>query len=154
MSEELKPCPFCGQKPEVFGSLGVMCANAECALEAIAMPIEDWNRRALSLPNGPSELNVLKFLDQLGTDLTDIHNCQPGGRGLTLPPPSISPASEETQFSRLALRIRRFADELRAVLGSNGSTAPQSLPPHNKQEERGNPIEWCERCRLDAEDAK
>lgn len=25
-----------------------------------------------------------------------------------------------------------------------------SLPPHTKPEQRGNPLEWCERCQLEA----
>lgn len=30
---------------------------------------------------------------------------------------------------------------------------PAALPPHERFEQRGNPIEWCERCRLEAERA-
>lgn len=55
MSEELKPCPFCGHDASVFGVVGVMkviCSNC-CASTgprlSIQGAIEDWNRRAIDV---------------------------------------------------------------------------------------------------------
>lgn len=60
MSEELKPCPFCGKKPiiEHWSSDGMMymvkCNNPDCAVPVVSYPngrdlnmvIKEWNRRA------------------------------------------------------------------------------------------------------------
>ena len=60
MSEELKPCPFCGKKPyiERWSSGGmiymVKCNNPDCPVPVVSYPtgynlvdvIDDWNRRA------------------------------------------------------------------------------------------------------------
>ncbi len=60
MSEELKPCPFCGKKPiiEHWSSDGMMymvkCNNPDCPVPVASYPngrdlnmvIKEWNRRA------------------------------------------------------------------------------------------------------------
>ena len=51
MSNDLKPCPFCGGEAE--GPLGSIdddkdmyhCSNMKCPLEAVWMPYWEWNRR-------------------------------------------------------------------------------------------------------------
>ena len=55
MDEELKPCPFCGKKAELFGDglyWGVRCTDFSCigndfepCFDGKAFAIEAWNRR-------------------------------------------------------------------------------------------------------------
>lgn len=51
MSEKLKPCPFCGHEPYVFGGGGiveVVCPNCQASSGPRLSPqsaIKDWNRR-------------------------------------------------------------------------------------------------------------
>jgi len=48
---ELKPCPFCGERPKI-GWLDenredlVACHNDDCVLFSLLMKIEEWNTRA------------------------------------------------------------------------------------------------------------
>ena len=60
MSEELKPCPFCGEKPtfgwsedsEGFGTYGIHCENPDCypcpglSFQNAKEAREYWNKRA------------------------------------------------------------------------------------------------------------
>jgi hypothetical protein len=72
MSIELKPCPFCGGKPDVMISCGkawVHCSDNECP----ALPqtkylghdeaITAWNTR-VSVPEQPDELWFIETVDQ------------------------------------------------------------------------------------------
>ena len=55
---ELKPCPFCGGRAEVFTAnwskrVTVWCSNPECGVKPFTMyteslreAVENWNRRA------------------------------------------------------------------------------------------------------------
>lgn len=56
--EELKPCPFCGSKAELYGEcdmVWVRCSNDNCRAELITRfdepedAIKEWNQRALYL---------------------------------------------------------------------------------------------------------
>ncbi len=55
MSEELKPCPFCGHDASVFGVVGVMkviCSNCSASTGprlSLQGATEDWNRRAIDV---------------------------------------------------------------------------------------------------------
>ena len=55
MSEELKPCPFCGNDASVFGVVGVMkviCSNCSASTGprlSLQGATEDWNRRAIDV---------------------------------------------------------------------------------------------------------
>jgi hypothetical protein len=46
MSEELKPCPFCGKDGEHDESLA-WCSDPECFAADINMPINEWNTRPI-----------------------------------------------------------------------------------------------------------
>lgn len=51
MSDELRPCPFCGEKPTTGGSTEMGfpqyagCYNEKCLAQSLVMPIKVWNRR-------------------------------------------------------------------------------------------------------------
>jgi len=52
MSEELRPCPFCGAMPDnergvVRYDPGVICHTKGCLLECRWFPIDDWNTRPI-----------------------------------------------------------------------------------------------------------
>ena len=55
MSEELKPCPFCGHDASVVGVVGVMkviCSNCSASTGprlSLQGATEDWNRRAIDV---------------------------------------------------------------------------------------------------------
>lgn len=55
MSENLKPCPFCGHDASVFGVCGivkVLCSNCSASAGprlSLQVAIEDWNRRAIDV---------------------------------------------------------------------------------------------------------
>ena len=55
MSEELKPCPFCGHDASVFGVVGVMkviCSNCSASTGprlSLQGATEDWTRRAIDV---------------------------------------------------------------------------------------------------------
>ena len=47
MNEELKPCPFCKREAQQTASSGlVSCAFENCPAFLLAVPADDWNRRA------------------------------------------------------------------------------------------------------------
>ena len=50
MTEEVKPCPFCGRQPRMFeynGTLRVQCSTeqTQCAGADVVAPVAMWNRR-------------------------------------------------------------------------------------------------------------
>lgn len=45
MSEELKPCPFCGKEPRIVIGKYATCETEGCPTEAIAVPVKKWNSR-------------------------------------------------------------------------------------------------------------
>lgn len=45
MSDELKPCPFCGNEPAPYWK-GVGCATSGCLLNGLHLDADKWNRRA------------------------------------------------------------------------------------------------------------
>lgn len=48
MSEELKPCPFCGAKAEkVRGFNQYSCSNPECPLAAVVASQKEWDTRVV-----------------------------------------------------------------------------------------------------------
>ena len=47
MSNEL--CPYCGNEPQPFGTLWVMCVTEDCSNRASAFTPEQWNRRFVCL---------------------------------------------------------------------------------------------------------
>lgn len=55
MSENLKPCPFCGHDAIAFGVCGVvkvLCSNCGANTGprmSLQVAIEDWNRRAIDV---------------------------------------------------------------------------------------------------------
>lgn len=55
MSENLKPCPFCGHDAIAFGVCGVvkvLCSNCSANTGprlSLQVAIEDWNRRAINV---------------------------------------------------------------------------------------------------------
>lgn len=55
MSENLKPCPFCGHDASAFGVCGVvkvLCSNCSASTGprlSFQVAIEDWNRRAIDV---------------------------------------------------------------------------------------------------------
>ena len=46
MSDELKPCPFCGSAPEAVNVSDVCCPNPRCWLFGMHVNRVEWNRRA------------------------------------------------------------------------------------------------------------
>lgn len=86
VSDELKPCPFCGKAPEVRGSV-IGCKNLECWGPSIwhMANLEDsrraWNTRHLSTG---TDAGVRVNADALALDLTkrierEFYHDQPGG---------------------------------------------------------------------------
>lgn len=55
MSENLKPCPFCGHDASMFGVCGVvkvLCSNCGASTGrrlSLQGAMEDWNRRAIDV---------------------------------------------------------------------------------------------------------
>lgn len=45
MSEELNPCPFCGNEPALYW-YGVGCVTSGCLLNGLHLDSDKWNRRA------------------------------------------------------------------------------------------------------------
>ena len=49
MSEKLKPCPFCGNRPSASNELSreilVSCSNPLCPASWYGMPVDVWNNR-------------------------------------------------------------------------------------------------------------
>ena len=46
----LEPCPFC-ESPGYKGIMGVTCTNRHCSVSKCAIPLDQWNRRALTAPS-------------------------------------------------------------------------------------------------------
>lgn len=46
MSEDLKPCPFCGSEAGLSKGGRALCSNEGCIACDLFAPVEDWNRRA------------------------------------------------------------------------------------------------------------
>ncbi|WP_312537656.1 hypothetical protein [Stutzerimonas nitrititolerans] len=46
MSDELKPCPFCGSEAGLSKGGRALCSNEDCIACDLFAPVEDWNRRA------------------------------------------------------------------------------------------------------------
>lgn len=46
MSEELRPCPFCGAMPEKLRT-GYMCSTLGCALQENTVSEKEWNTRPI-----------------------------------------------------------------------------------------------------------
>lgn len=56
MSDELKPCPFCGGKPFTPGIYNLYaCGNSACAGSDIRAKLQDWNIRTNPDPWRPIE---------------------------------------------------------------------------------------------------
>ncbi len=49
MSNELLPCPYCGEEPQPRGTRWVMCVTEDCPNRASAFTPEEWNRRFVCL---------------------------------------------------------------------------------------------------------
>jgi len=50
MSEEIKPCPFCGGTPHTFEGMAGVCVycweeDGSCGHRVIIMTLEEWNTR-------------------------------------------------------------------------------------------------------------
>lgn len=58
MSEELKPCPFCGHKPEEIENENVHCSNGECRMFHIWFVKADWNTRTRPLSRPAAQKNA------------------------------------------------------------------------------------------------
>ncbi|WP_312139972.1 hypothetical protein [Stutzerimonas nitrititolerans] len=55
MSDELEPCPFCGNKPAPYWN-GVGCVTSGCLLNGLHLDADKWNRRAQPAEAEGSEL--------------------------------------------------------------------------------------------------
>ncbi len=70
MSEELKPCPFCGNEPAPYWK-GVGCVTSGCLLNGLHLDADKWNRRAQpaeaegSVEMGSDAWMALHLLDRL-----------------------------------------------------------------------------------------
>lgn len=55
MTEELKPCPFCGTNPKNGVFAGTYCSNEGCAIFEVEFSggAQSWNRRATPAPAQP-----------------------------------------------------------------------------------------------------
>ena len=45
---ELKPCPWCGKKPEIVNrvpDIWVSCRTKKCAVDGLHIVLKYWNRR-------------------------------------------------------------------------------------------------------------
>ena len=82
MSEDLKPCPFCGHwaafhfdKPEQPAEIWVECENSECMAEVRALTgtkkfaAEHWNKRATTEPKKTDE-ELVEAKDQRTNGVT------------------------------------------------------------------------------------
>ena len=43
---DLKPCPFCGEKPKYCGESGVRCQSPYCPIYQVGIDNEAWNTRS------------------------------------------------------------------------------------------------------------
>ena len=104
MSEELKPCPFCGNKAELFCTKGtedwaVVCQHPECGCNARILycdtkeeAIEQWNRRT----SDPEKQKLVEALEDARTELAyllETRTDMPGRTG--------------SVFARLSMLLRR-----------------------------------------------
>jgi len=68
MTDELKPCPFCGALGEAFSYQlhGCSTPSKDCPLGGLLMSPEEWNRRALPV----EVVRVLEAVYSLGEKFT------------------------------------------------------------------------------------
>lgn len=80
MSDQIKPCPFCGAQPETFGSgerqrgLMIQCIGEDCPNPSVsyydhATAIRVWNRRAAEPPKvapNPEYADFGRGLEKIG----------------------------------------------------------------------------------------
>lgn len=66
--DELKPCPFCGEKPCTLDANGKVCwcGNVSCLMYEISFLIESWNTRidACRLASVVSEEDIHKIVER------------------------------------------------------------------------------------------
>ena len=76
MSEELKPCPFCGRtpNPDWTDESYIECTNRKCSLYGYGMSTGDWNTRPIenALNKRIAELEgLVQRLVEAGDRLSD-----------------------------------------------------------------------------------
>lgn len=64
MSDELKPCPFCGSEAGLSKGGRALCSNEGCIACELFAPVECWNRRAQSAE--AEGVGIKKFEFEIG----------------------------------------------------------------------------------------
>lgn len=78
MSEELKPCPFCGDKPEPrWDDIQldfVHCSNEDCDLYGAEITEEYWNTRAATIKSDNTQAlyNALAEIERLKAEIKQL----------------------------------------------------------------------------------
>lgn len=58
MTEELKPCPFCGGSAIDCGKDDICCTTPGCAMANKYIPLKEWNTRAEPAPSSDVETDI------------------------------------------------------------------------------------------------
>ena len=71
MSEELRPCPFCGAMPDKLRT-GYMCSTLGCALQENTVSEKEWNTRPIEDALNARIAELEKDLSNKEIEYTDL----------------------------------------------------------------------------------
>jgi hypothetical protein len=144
MSQELKPCPFCGKQAKTqtnrAGGLVIFCNSLECELLSIDGEAEDEHENAALIAawNTRSDAHLLRSHEALVLALTNCRN------GLELLLQSHKPEHPDDPFDTI--------NELReTVKNSTAALTEAAAPPEQSNAEYAlqRITEWCDAYPLD-----
>lgn len=74
MSEELKPCPFCGSPAELIKKY-VACSSTQCNAYETHIPIDEWNTRPIE---DALRATPPSFVEAFTAQMVEIHQTNTG----------------------------------------------------------------------------